>query len=124
MHHFATFELTAQKASTATALVRLTMDRKSSVVPHGAALMVPSTDAAMQVLDCYRQACLCDDPLRQRGHFGLHDLDDRQADRWVLPCLRINASYLRFDAHHPASASVIRAADIRAVMAARTLEGE
>ena len=124
-HHVATFERTAAQASAAAALLRLTMDLKSAIVLDGDGLMVPSIHAAMQVLDCYRQASLCDDstaycqvvindPFRQRGRFGLHDLADRQADRWVLPCHRINPSYLRFDAHHPASASaLIQAAAVR-----------
>ena len=95
VHLAVTFERTAQQASAA-ALLRLTMNLKSAVVLDADGLMVPSIHAATQVLDCYRQACLCgdsaaycqvviNDPFRQRGHFELRDVDYRQADRWVLP---------------------------------------
>lgn len=118
MHHVATFERTA-------ALLRLTMKLKSAVVLDGDGLMVSSSNLAMQVLHCYRKACLCGDPLahfhvvindpfRQRGHFERRDKDYRRADRWVLPCHLINASYLRFDAYHPASTTdSIQAAAVR-----------
>ena len=77
--------------------------------------MVPNKWSAMQVLDCYRQACLCadhgayrhmviSDLFRQRGTFGVRDTHDPQADRWLSPCRLIKESYRHFDAHHtPAS---------------------
>lgn len=90
----------------------------------GDGLLVPNSWKGLPILDCYRQAELCDnptacchmviaDPFRRRGAFALGD-DDGAADRWLLPCRRINPTYLEFDARHPASAtSLIQAAAVR-----------
>lgn len=41
------------------------------------------------------------------GEVGLRSPHDPRADRWLLSCRRINASYLAFDAHHSASATAL-----------------
>lgn len=97
------------QASAATALLQLTVGTTGAVVVGGDGAMVPNPWAAMQVLDCYRQASLCADhraychvviisPFTHRGVFGVRDLVDPHADRWLLPCHGINAPYLAFDA--------------------------
>ena len=121
----ATFARTAQQASAASQLLELTVSLKGSAVFDGDVVLVPSKWTAGQVRDCYRKASLCadhraychvviNDPFARRGEFGLRYHRDRQADRWLLPCRLINAAYLAFDAHHPASAtSLIQAAAVR-----------
>lgn len=123
--HVATFARNAAQASAASQLLQLTVNLKSSAVFDGTGVLVPSKWTPGQVLDCYRKASCCtdhraychvviNDPFARRGAFGLHDDRDRQADRWLLPCHLINASYLAFDAHHPSSAtSLIQAAAVR-----------
>ena len=125
VQHVAAFARAARQADAACALLQLTVDLKGSVVFDGDGRMVPKKWAAMQVLDCYRQASLCADhraychvvinsPFTHRGEVGVRGLVDRKADRWLLPCHRINAFYLAFDAHHPASATnLIQAAAVR-----------
>ncbi|MYD93835.1 MAG: hypothetical protein F4Y02_09105 [Chloroflexi bacterium] len=123
--HVATFAQTAQQASAASQLLQLTVSLKSSAVFDGGGVMVPNKWTAGQVLDCYRKASLCADPtaychlvinspFTHQGEFELVDRDDRQADRWLLPCRLINRAYLAFDAQHPASATdLLQAAAVR-----------
>ncbi len=96
----------------------LTADLKGTIVFDGDGAMVPNTWTAGQVLTCYRQARLCadhraychvviNDPFTHRGAFGVRDAHDPEADRWLLPCHRISASYSTFHAHHPASATTL-----------------
>lgn len=118
LHDVATFARNAAQASAVAALLQLTVGLKGAVVFDGDGRLVPNKWTALQAVDCYRQASLRDDhraycqvvindPFRQRGAFGVRDAHDGQADRRLLPCRRINAAYLAFDAHHPASASAL-----------------